>query len=140
MVAPILAQVGTMIRAHSRKSLFTHAAAPGEHNAQSSASPSHTGADRPRAVPGEQGSLELQLPPKIEMMTRRFEALQVDTDNELALSIASKLTSASFDAFGSGGSRGQQSSEMLNVCMNSGDVVTVPSPEQDGIDAMRSSV
>jgi hypothetical protein len=132
-----------MIRAHSRKSLLTHAA-HGEHNARSSALPSHTGADRPRAVLGEQGSLELRLPPKIEMMTRRFEALQVDTDcdDELALSIASKLTSASFDAFGSSGSHGQLSSKMLNVCINSGRVDGVPSREHEGTDttAMRSSV
>ncbi len=136
-----------MMLANSRKSHLSHYT-PGEHHAQSS-SPSHTsalatplrGADRPRAVPGEQlGSLELRLPPKIEMMTQRFEALQVGTDDQSALSIASKLTSASFDAFEGSGSHGQQSSEMLNVCINSGDVAGVPSREQDDIDAIRPSV
>ena len=70
----------------------------------------------------DEASMRLQLADKIASMDQRFEALDVETDVELALDVASKLTSASFDAFGANtnSSHGQQSPDMFNVCISPG--------------------
>jgi hypothetical protein len=68
----------------------------------------------------DEASMQLQLADKIASMDQRFEALDVETDVELALDVASKLTSASFDAFGANSSHRQQSPEMFNVCISPG--------------------
>jgi hypothetical protein len=67
-----------------------------------------------------EASMRLQLADKIASMDQRFEALDVETDVELALDVASKLTSASFDAFGANSSHRQQSPDMFNVCISPG--------------------